>query len=499
MQTRQFSILGLLLVMWAVLLIRVDASWFGEQEATRTWIPAAVRNYDVYGLQTTGLIPIRNTAPTTPENFDHYSHHPPMMVWLPAFTTRLFGFNEVGVRFGFIAVTLLTIAAFYVLVRRLYSVPVAFWAALFFAVIPMTAYLGRVPGQSLPALLVSVLFGAVLINWLKAPTRPRLLLLGVLAALAVWTAWVAVFFVGFMGLAAFWVGSRSQKVAVVGLGVLCVVMFFALMGFYQWQWAGAIESILDAFVYRTSNQSFQRGSEDFTLWDFFGRMGLHLVAFTTPGFMALALLGLLAFRKRSSRLSTAVFIGLLLGGLMYQLVFRNASYIHNYYKAFMTPAMAIAAGMAVVYLRDDRRFRRFSRPVIDGLILTTILLSVGVGYILHRTGEQPWLEAVIQTINAQATPEDTIMLQFLANRDGSSVNYTQPTEFYTFRRIAWDTTPEAARRMAETQPVFYIYCRDDVDKPGLEALLTVFPSHPYETVYPETCWLFQLQPTNPAT
>lgn len=44
---------------------------------------------------------IRNEVPTTPENFTYYSHHPPLIVWMPAVTTIFLGENELAVRFGF--------------------------------------------------------------------------------------------------------------------------------------------------------------------------------------------------------------------------------------------------------------------------------------------------------------------------------------------------------------------------------------------------------------
>lgn len=86
----------LLLLVWGLLVIRLDAPWYGLQEAPRTWVPAGVRNYQTYGLEATGLMVIRNTDPADPADFQYYSHHPPLIIWLPALIAIPVGFNEVA-------------------------------------------------------------------------------------------------------------------------------------------------------------------------------------------------------------------------------------------------------------------------------------------------------------------------------------------------------------------------------------------------------------------
>lgn len=460
------GLLVILLLAWGLLAFRAGEPYFGEQDAFRVWIASGVQNFDLYGLETTGLMMIRNSAPTTPDNFQIYSHHPPMLVWLPAVTTRFTDFNEVGVRFGFMAATLVSIAALYVIARRLYGEQVALAAAAFFAFTPMIIYFGRVPGMSQLSMAVAFLYVAVLVNWLRRPNRARLLALVGLAWLAVWTAWSAVFFVAVMSVAVLLLGRREHRVGVIGLGVVTVVAFAALMGFYQFQWDESIDSILNAFVWRTSSASGRRDTEAFTVLAWITQNTAHLAFFFTPGFFLLALVGIAPARKHGTRRANVLLAALFLSGLAYLLVFRNAAYIHHYYKAFLVPALAILAALAWAYTRRNPKVRRVARPMIDAFVITGLLTGSLVWGVAHHSGRQPAIQAMIDTINADASgTQYAIFMDAEGYRSASG--YHRVIAFYTLRPILWDIPPEEAAALAVESdgPFAYIYCAPDSDPP----------------------------------
>ena len=447
-------LITLLLIIWGLLVIRIGAPWFSVQESPRVWVPASVRDYHVYGLAETGGMVFRHTAPVKPENFHYYTHHPPLIIWLPYVLSLVMGDNELAVRFGFSAVTLLSAVAFYVLVRRLYGEKVAWWSTAFYGLVPMVAYYGRVPGHDQLGLLAILLFGAVMINWLRHPTKARLIALCLLTWMAVWTAWTAVFFVAALGLAAMWLGSRQHQAAVIGLGVLSIIAFAVMMLFYQSQWDGAIDSLLDAFGWRASNASDDPGTEPFTLIGFVWRTLVHIGVFITPGVSVLAVWGIFTQWRRGTHgthFANVIVLALLVGSLGYQLVFRNASYVHDYYKLTFVPAMAISAGVAWVYARKQSRI---IRPIFDSMLLISIGVSMGLLFWLHSTGTRPELEAAIALVAAETTPDDIIMTS-LKGKD-----IMMPLRFYAAREIAEDTLLENARRTAESteQRVVYLDC-----------------------------------------
>jgi 4-amino-4-deoxy-L-arabinose transferase-like glycosyltransferase len=462
------KIILLFLVAWLLLVYDLGAPWAGSQ--ARVWVPSAVRNYRMYGLETTKLMMIRNEVPTTPENFTYYSHHPPLIVWMPAVTTIFLGENELAVRFGFVSVSLISVAAMYLLSRRLYGEKMAIWAAAFYACVPIIAYYGHIPGFAQMALAVSLLFAAMLVNWLRRPTRARLCGLALLAWAAVWVAWDAVFFVGALGLVALRVANKEQRIAIVGLGVVTVMSLVTLLVFYQLQWSGSFDSLMDAFVWRSSTAKFRADSESFTIPHFLFRNLVHVFVLATPPFFVVSVWGIRPIRRYGSTLGNTILVGLFLGAVLYYLVFRNASFVHSYYKATLVPSMALTAAAACVYARAGR----FSRPVIDGLLFGIAVFSVWTFAVMYRFDHRPWLDEIQQTINTIAEPDDVLLsnLDFLAD--------VQVVQFYTKRAIEQEIAPEdALTRAAETENrVLYFYCDSEE-----HTLPEVLQDHEHQPLY----------------
>ncbi|MBC7870666.1 MAG: glycosyltransferase family 39 protein [Chitinophagaceae bacterium] len=469
-------LVSIFLSIWFVLLIRVDAPWFGIQEASRIWVAAAGRNYTLYGLENTGLMVIRNTAPTTPDQFEYYPRHPPLMVWMGALSTHLFGDDELSIRYTFAAITLISAAAFYVLIRRLYKVRVATWAMGFYAFTPMVAYYGRVPGHDQLGLLIVFLFGASLFNWLRGHTRQFMALIA-LAIAAVWTAWTAVFFIAAIGLAGFVFARGKQRPLIIALGITTFLAIVALILFYQVQWSGTIDNLINAFFWRTSNASDNVGSVPFTLLEFITTTLGHLLVLGTIGLLILSVWGILPLRRYGSRLSNTFLFALLMGSLGYQLVFRNASYVHDYYKITLIPALAVSAAAAWVYARPNQRI---AKPVIDSLLIISLVSSIIILGILHRSGHRPWLQAVIDTINLDSQPEDDLF----TNLEGK--DNLMPLTFYTFRSFEDDALfSDAYTHAQETgNPTIYIFC------PYRGQGLTLLPDVAYTTREVDACTFY---------
>ncbi|MEQ8672141.1 MAG: glycosyltransferase family 39 protein [Aggregatilineales bacterium] len=477
---RLFLLVVVLIGLWGVLIIRLDARWYGVQEAPRVWVAAGVRNYDLYGLDTTGLMVIRNADPATPDTFEYYTHHPPLIIWLPALVTRFTGYNELGVRYGFAVATLLSGVALYLFVRRLFTEKVALWSTFLYALTPMIAYYGRVPGHDQIGMFIILLFGAIMVNWLKQPTRHRLIALMFLTICAVWTAWTAVFFVGCLGLGAMWLGNRAQKISVIGLGVLSIVAFLMLMIFYQLQWDGSIDSILDAFVWRSSNAIDDPGTASFTVFEFIFTTLVHSVILGTVGLFLMAVIGAPMLYRNSTQTAKVMLVALFMGFLSYQLVFRNASFVHDYYKITLMPALAVLGAGCVVYGWQSSR-RQIIRPLIVSFVVMAIVHSAGLLYFLHRTGNRPWLDDAISAVNDLPENENIQLMTHLTGKDN-----LMPLRFYTYRAVD-EGIPfgEAQERAQNGESVVYIACPEQDE--------TFVPvTDDYELIEAGECQLYRL-------
>ena len=219
------------------------------------------------------------------------------------------------------------------------------------------------------------------------------------------------------------------------------------MLFYQAQWSGSIDSILDAFVWRSSSASDDRDSAAFTLTQFVAVTVVHVGFFITGGVLVFSLIGVYVLWRRD-RFAGSIVLALLLAGLGYQLVFRNASYVHDYYKLVLVPALAIAAGAAWVYGRRGR----ILRPLMDTMLLIVLIQSVLVLAWAHRTGNRPWMDTVIETVAAEMQPGDRIMTH-LAGKD-----LVMPLRFYLFHAVDEDRV--YADVLAAEGRVLFIECPD---------------------------------------
>jgi 4-amino-4-deoxy-L-arabinose transferase-like glycosyltransferase len=427
-----------------------------------------------------------NSARSENYNFIYSSHHPPLIAWIPAIITQFTGFHELGVRFAFAAATLISVCAIHVLARRLYNEQIAFWTAFFYAFTPMVAYFGRVTGHEAFGLASALLFAAVMVNWLRQPTRPRYLALIFLVWLSVWTAWLAMFFVGMLGIAAMWIASRQQRIGIIALGVWTVIAVVVMMLFYEAQWAGSIRDLLDAFVWRTSNAAGRPDDPSFTIVQFIVKISAHIIFFVTPTLTFLSLWGIRYVHRYSSRQTKTILAGLLMSAFAYLIVFRNANYIHDYYKIVFVPAMAISSATVMFYAHTERRMRRWARPAIHVLVGAMIVTSVLTVGIMHLAGRQPRIHAIIDSLNNEISRDD-VVISFI---DDDVYGYDRVVQFYTFHAVHWQQTPDDALTIAETSDhrVWYVYC---IAKDG--AFPQELDAYDSTLIYKDQCRLYNLK------
>ncbi len=451
--------IGLLFVFWFIGTLRLSDPYYGLRDNLEIWIPAAVRNFERYGGQTIGYMVTTNPAPVDdPQDLTYYSHHPPLVVWLPALLTQLVSQHELGIRYVFVAATMITLSAFYVFARRAFDLRLAFWAVLLFALTPMTAYYLTGHNHDPLGFAVVMLFGAVFMNWWHVPTRLRTLTLTILIILAVWTAWPAVFMVAAICALVFHRGSISQRLTVIGWGGLAIVSFLSMMTYYEIVRPGSIESVLDAFVWRTSNASLYVGSESFTALDWLAKNSLDVLIFGSIGIIGLALIGMRSLWRRSSHRGRGIVVALLGGSLAYLMFFRNAAFIHVYYKSWLLPSMTLASAASVVWVRP---YVRHTRGIIDGLILVTFSQLIIILVILLMSFHQPGLDATLDYMNTRVHPTTSVLIsnENWEKRQG----FGKVIAFYTGREFYLNKPLEDILALSD-EPLVHIDCLKTQDE-----------------------------------
>lgn len=476
------GVVVILLLMWALLLVRLNAPWVGHHDGNGTWISAVARNYAIYGASELGYLQLYNPGPATPETYRFYLNHPPLITWTVTVFGQVFGQEpdgapmEMAARLVSIFSTMIGMSAFFVIGRRAFGECVALWALALYALTPMIAYFGRMPNHEPLALLFLYIFAAVMLNWLRQPTPARWLLMLVCAVLAMWTAWASAFMLAAFGLFVLWHGRTPQRLQMIVLGGVTLVATAAIPLFYEWQRPGAIAELQEAFLYRSSNQSGSDGSESFTAFEFISRLIMQSFPLMTLTPIILGIWGLFARRQ-----GMGIVYALMLGTVGYMLVFRNAFHIHDYYKIFFLPGLALSAAAILVYILRTPRLKRRWLP----FIMAMLIISWAGGLIFYGLTHQAAAQRdvvydITQAIKANSNVDDVVMSNWRI-RDGMG-------DFYAYRNITWDVPPDVVRERAE--PVVYLECLYD----GVIAFGDLSDGLAYETV--ADCRIYRLDEEN---
>lgn len=475
------TFLLILLASWGLMLVNIELPWWEQGGDNGAWISGVVRNYDRYGALDIGLVQILNYEPATPDTFEYYMHHPPMIVWQTYFTRQLFGFHEASFRYLAAIMTLISSVAMYVLIRRLSrNETQALWGMAIYAFTPMMLFYGRMPDHEAPALAFVLLLFAVLVNLSIRVTRARLLACIVLVFLCAWTAWAVLIFIGIAGIWLLWLNPKRNWKMFLGFGVVTVGSVILLIVYYQSQYADTINDLLAVFVHRTSNQELSRGSASFTLVEFLWQNFIHILLLFTPSLLFLMAIGWIAARWRGDRRANGLIIALLASALVYFLVFRNATYIHNYYKIYLTPFLALSASYAMVAHQPYRgRKQRVTSAVMRGFILGGIITGGFSFGLFHQSAVRPQLDEARALLAEQSQVGDRIF---------TNLDYgVKPLAFYSSTIMDGNRTPETILSYLESDTKFaYLYCDTEQDD---EIEFTVPDSlQSFEAVASETCF-----------
>jgi 4-amino-4-deoxy-L-arabinose transferase-like glycosyltransferase len=374
------------------------------------------------------------------------------------------GYSEALVRFVAAGCTLLSMAALYLVARRLSPRRLSarrlggqnypFWCVAFYAFTPMMAYFGRMPDYEALSLLICLLFAAVLVNWLRRPTRRDWWALVILTVLAVWTAWGTIIMVGALLVMALIYSKRLPGVMM--LGIVAGGALIALMGYYLYLVDDTINDLINVFVWRTSMNTLRQGSVNFGWGDYFFKVGARAVILYTPTVSFLALLGGVMTLRRPGLLR-AVPLALTGGALAYLLLFRNASYIHDYYWIYLAPAVALFAGCALTLLpaRAPRYLRRYVRAITVSLALVSLLPLMIYLNLLYSGSDDQTITIIGRALRERTQPQDLIMSNL--PDEGMSI------EFYAERKIHWNVPPAEAGQSANGfgGAAYYLHCQAD--------------------------------------
>lgn len=458
--------------------------WVEDSDFNGAVWSQAAHNFHLSGIAATFGVPAPfyyDDGP--PPREEYYNHHPALLALEVDGAFAIFGEHEWAARLVPMLASLGSVLLLWMLVRQSAGPRVAALSALLFAFLPMELAWGRM-----------VNFEPLTLPWLLA---------GFLG-LNAWhrtgeTRWRAVMYAGFsLAMLTSWMGYIFTLVVCAGLllferrthartALTLLAIALAAGGLFLLQIRLAdpdgLQDISQALQFRLSHST---GSRSFTALAWMTKTGgSFLQHFPTP-FLILAAAGAIAWIKNRTSAQkfgigwvTACFF---IGNALYDIVFPNASYIHDYASYYFVVPVALMAGIGLNFIVGHLAKSGVARDAVNmTLVLVTVMLGV-LGWQTAKSLRRPahildWnmsepanlIPELGEVIRTQLPPDAMVMVNFVPafspqlcyyahTKLANAINSADDWEYYLTQTddkkagIIWMGDPESKKIIALLKP-----------------------------------------------
>ena len=311
-----------------------------------------------------------------------YFSKPPMIAWLIALTTGLFGNDEAVIRLAAPLLHAATALVIFALARSLYDERIAFWSALVYTTAPAVWFSSGLITTDVPLLLFWSLALLALHRTLETRSLGWAAVLGVAVGLGMMSKYAMIYFIIGSGLYlgisrhAWWfVWSRHQLVAIV------IALLVSLPNIV-WN----LDHGFATLEHTAANAHW--GSQWFNPGELLQFVGAQLGVFGPLLFCAL-IWGLITFRHRSDNRADVYLVCFVLPILAITMV---QAFISRAHANWAAPAYVAASILVVVWLKRDVRISwmvpaSVAIHIVLGLVLCGLILSPALIHTLGRDNE----------------------------------------------------------------------------------------------------------------
>ncbi len=380
---RELIALGIVLaIMGALMFPGSGAPWTERHHYASAAFATIARNHLQLGLRTTQGASVLRVDPRRLEPVAVYAHHPFGYPLALAGVFRIAGASELAARATAIACSLTTTCLLFVLMRRAFDWPTAVAAAALFGLAPGTLCDGRIVSLEQPLLVAIVAAIWLFDQWLTSGRRRDYWLLVSVLVVGMAIEWQAYYLSAILPIGTWLLGPRPMRWRpVVGLLTIAPVML-AIFLLHIWladfrQLGDLYQTLLfRAGLLGATQQLGQLGQvTDYSIGEFFTRLGEHLRTELTWPLCGLALVGLGVIcwtmrREPIARRRLAIPLLLAAPGVCHTILFSNAMYVHDCLSILYLPAAAAAGALALRCLWVVERWR------LAGLVATALIVVV---------------------------------------------------------------------------------------------------------------------------
>ena len=350
-----------------VLCQNINEPFTGWHEDNSAIYSSFARNHIYYGIGYTKLFNIWSDIQTSSTEVYGYLNNPPLLSLWAAIPMYIFGDHEWVARSVSIAATLGSVWILMVIISRLQSPAIGLLTGLFYVMLPITAYFGRVLEYTSATQFFSLLTLHGYLQWVGlygdgCSRKAGAVYYIIGTVLGIGTGWAVAIMAGLIW---FWHIFRcysdcSLRRPLLWLTVIPVVSLAAVIIHILWGCNWNINWLVDLFRSRTTGAAqtqthMSRAHWLFANWVYL--VGNFSIFGLGAGVIYIVIItGILRYTDPNSPLrqiapnktSVAPILLTLLQGLIWIFLFKDRSGIHDYWQYFITPFFAVA--MAAVVL-----------------------------------------------------------------------------------------------------------------------------------------------------
>lgn len=380
----------------------LEKPFWGEHDWNGVRYGNIARNYLRYGFAETEFGQVENSGPAKKDEFEYYTHYPPLLPILIALSYKVFGISEWSTRIVPLLSTSGSLVLIFLIGFQIWNMRVGFLASLFSLAIPMVLYFGKNASHE-PLTLFFILLA--LWGYLR---NSRIIFLAGLV-LSCLTAWAGFFLIPALTLTHLLRKEFNQIKNLIPYWILSIFLF-AIHLFHVNILTGTVTggNLFESLLQRTGLLSVAQ-PQGFNLPNYLNQLRLWFSTLYTLTLMFFVALWIVVKRLNINGGDWPVFnLGII--GIIYIVLFSNSVFIHNYLIFYFLPFLALAGALAVVSLTQVKFLKKIF-PILIILILASIFLERrSFLKALNESSADKFAVEVGKSINKNSKPQDIVLV-----------------------------------------------------------------------------------------
>jgi Dolichyl-phosphate-mannose-protein mannosyltransferase len=347
--------LAAILALAAVILCyEITEPFVGHHDWNSAWMSSAARNHLRYGYTRTRLAVIENNDLVPPEWFRYYTDHPPLVPLFVSLVFRFIGEHEWAARLVPIMFSLGSTVLVYLLGVALGGRRLGLLSAFVYALLPMTAYFGRVLNHEAPTNFFALATALAYLRWHQHRLTTPFVLALIALVFGALCDWPGYYLAGILPLHHLLASGRGRREWKILLLPLAAILLFGLhLGHIFWlQGSEGLSYLVSMFLLRThlyltpTLEALGVEPNGFTWARFLALEARRAGELFTPPVLILVALSLynMARRRGGVLASKPLFtVMLLLFGTTHVVLFSHGAWEHDYWLFYYSAALALLA------------------------------------------------------------------------------------------------------------------------------------------------------------